>query len=152
MAAAWPRLLDRLVVLLPTLPGWSGVVVYDGEPVTSEYPPEYVTVGFAPGEDFGGSYEQTRNGDGGWQGALEESGTIRSELVVWSGDSDQLPAHRARAFALVDAWEAEVSRDERLGVLGPSSTSSLAVDVQPAQTGDGSAQRLIVTLSYFSRS
>ncbi len=152
MAAAWPLLLNRLVVLLPTLPGWSGVVVYDGEPAASEYPPEYVTVGFVPGEDFGGSYEQTRNGEGGWQGALEESGTIRSELVVWSGDSNQLPTHRARAFALVDAWEAEVSRDERLGVLGPSSTSSLAVDVQSAQTGDGSAQRLIVTLSYFSRS
>ncbi len=151
MAAAWPLLLDRLIVLLPTLPGWGGVVVYDGEPVTSEYPPEYVTVGFVPGEDFGGSYEQTRNGTG-WQGALEETGTIRSELVVWSGDSDQLPAHRARAFALVDAWEAEVSRDERLGVLAPSSTSSLAVDVQPAQTEDGSAQRLIVTLTYFSRS
>jgi hypothetical protein len=152
MAAAWPLLLDRLVVLLPTLPGWAGVIVYDGEPVTSEYPPEYVTVGFIPGEDFGGTYEQTRNGETGWEGCLTESGTVRSEVVVWSGDSNQLPAHRARAFALVDAWEAEVSRDESLGVLGKPAISSLAVDVQPAQTTSGAAQRLVVTLTYLSHS
>jgi hypothetical protein len=151
MPAAWPLLLDRLVVLLPTLPGWTGVVVYDGEPVTSEYPPEYVTVGFVPGEDFGGSFEQTRNAETGWEGCLSESGTVRSEIVVWSGDSNQLAAHRARAFALVDAWEAEVSRDESLGVLGRPATSSLAVDVQPVQE-NGAAARLVVTLTYLSHS
>jgi hypothetical protein len=152
MAAAWPLLKRRLVVLLPTLPGWSGVSVFSGQPVTGESPTEFCTVGYVEGEDFGGSYEQTRNGEGGWQGALEEAGTVRCELVLWSGDANDQDVLEARAFALVDAWEAEVSRDETLGVLGPASTSSLAVDVQPVQNPNGAAQRLTVTLTYLALS
>ena len=151
MSAMWPILVDRLVSLLPTLPGWSGVAVYDGPPVTADAPVDYVTVGYVLGEDFGGTYEQTRNGEGGWQRALEESGTVRSEVVCTTGDVD-LPSVRARAFALVDAWDAEIARDETLGVLGPSSSSSLSVDVEPAQTTGGAVQRLTVTFSYFARS
>jgi hypothetical protein len=63
-----------------------------------------------------------------------------------------LPTVEARAFALVDAWEAEVSRDETLGVLSSPSSSSLAVDIQPLQTNAGATQRLVVTLTYFTRS
>jgi hypothetical protein len=151
MAASWPLVKRRLVALLPTLDGWSTVAVYNGWRVTGDSPAEFCTVGYVDGEDFGGSYEQTRNGEAGWQGALEESGTVRCELVLWSGD-DVLPELEARAFALVDAWEAEISRDETLGgVLPPSSSASLTVDVQPQQKGDGPVQRLTVTLSYFSR-
>ncbi len=152
MPAAWPLVKRRLVVLLPTLPGWAGVVIYSGPPVTADAPTAYCTVGYVDDDEIGGSYEQTRNGDGGWAGALQETGTVRSELVLWSGDANDLPALESRAFDLVDAWEAEVSRDERLGVLAPSSTSSLSVDVQPVQNAGGAAQRLAVTLSYFSRS
>lgn len=148
MSAAWPVLIDRLVSLLPTLPGWAGVEVYDGPPVTADDPTDYVTVGYVVGEDFGGTYEQSRGLDGCM---LEESGTIRSELVCQTGEVD-LPSVRARAFLLVDAWEAEIARDKSLGVLAPSSTSSLSVDVAPAQTTSGAVQRLTVTLSYFSRS
>lgn len=151
MSAAWPLVVNRLVAVLPTLPGWSGVPVYDGPPVTADAPPTFVTVGFVLGEDFGGSYEQTRNGEGGWQGALTEAGTVRSEIVCATGNVD-LPAMRARAFALADAWEAWVSADETLGVLGSSSVASLAVDVVPAQTTAGSVQRLAVTLTYLARS
>jgi hypothetical protein len=151
MSAAWPKVADRLVAHLPTLPGWEQVAVYDGPPVTGDAPTAFVTVGFVASEDFAGSYEQTRNGDGGWQGALEESGTVRSELICVTGDTD-LPGERADAFALVDAWEAWVSSDETLGVLGRSSIASLSVDVQPAQTTGGAVQRLTVTLSYLARS
>lgn len=151
MSAAWPLVKNRLVALLPTLTEWSGVQVYSGPPVTADVPTEYITVGYVVGEDFAGTYEQTRNGEGGWQGALEESGTVRSELVCATGEVD-LPTVEARAFELVDAWEAEVSRDETLGVLNSSTSSSLAVDVLPAQTGAGAIQRLVVTLTYFTRS
>lgn len=151
MAAAWPLVVDRLVAWLPTLPGWTGVPVYDGPPVTGDAPLTYVTVGFVVGEDFGGSYEQTRNGEGGWQGALEEAGTVRCEVVAATGDVD-LPSMRARVFALVDAWDAGIAADETLGVLGSSSIASLAVDVQPLQTDRGTTQRLTVTVSYLARS
>lgn len=151
MAAAWPVVKRRLVDLLPTLPEWGDVVVYDGPPVTADVPAAYVTVGFVVGEDFAGSYEQTRNGDDGWQGCLEESGTIRSELVCATGDVD-IAAVEARAFELVDAWEAWVSADETLGVLKGTASASLAVDVQPLQSSDGSSVRLTVTLTYLARS
>jgi hypothetical protein len=149
VSAAWPLVKRRLVELLPTLDGWDAVEVYDGPPVTSDAPRAYVTVGYVLDEDFGGSYSQTRNGSG-WQGGQEESGTVRSEVVCSTGEVD-IADVEDRAFALVDAWEAEVGKDERLGVLGPSSTSSLAVDVQPVQTTTGAQQRLIVTLTYFAR-
>lgn len=151
MAAAWPLVKRRLVAHLPSLAGWADVEVFDGPPVTGDVPTDFVTVGFVLGEDFAGSYEQTRNGENSWQGALEEVGTIRSELVCATGEVD-LADVESRAFALVDAWEAWVSADETLGVLGPSSTASLAVDVQPAQTTGGAVQRLTVTLSYLARS
>jgi len=145
---AWPQVVDRLVTLLPALPGWLGVTVYDGPPVTQDAPADYVTVGYVVGEDMAGDYEQTTAGLGGM---LEESGTVRSELVCTTGNN-ALPAMRARAFALVDAWQAEISRDQTLGgVLGASGTSSLTVDVQPSANTDGSTQRLTVTLSYFAR-
>lgn len=147
MSAAWPVIVGRLVELLPALPGWGSVAVYDGPPVTADTPDAYVTVGFVVGEDFGGTYEQAVE----LGGLRTESGTVRSEVVCGTGDVD-LPAVRGRAFALVDAWEAEVRRDETLGVLLPSSTASLAVDVAPAQTTGGAVQRLTVTLSYFARS
>lgn len=150
MAAAWPRVVDRLVAALPTLPGWSGVTVHNGPPVTADTPADYVTVGYVLGEDFAGSYEQTRNDEGGWSGALTETGTVRCELVCWTGDTD-LAVLRTRAFTLVDAWEAWVSGDETLGVLPRSSVASLAVDVQPVQDASGAAQRLAVTLSYLAR-
>jgi hypothetical protein len=149
VSAAWPLVKRRLVELLPTLDGWDAVEVYDGPPVTADVPSDYVTVGWVLGEDIGGSYTQTR--DGQIRTSLEETGTIRSEVVCTSGETD-IAEVETRAFALVDTWEAEVSKDETLGVLDPSSTSSLAVDVQPLNQTTGATQRLTVTLTYFARS
>lgn len=143
---AWPSVKSRLVALLPTLPGWAGVSVYNGPVVTGDAPTSFATVGFVPGEDFGGSYEQERGaGD-----APLEVGTVRTEIVVSDGGTD-LPAVESRAFALMDAWQAEVDRDPRLGVLRQGSTSALTVDVQPSQTTGGAVQRLTATLSYTAR-
>lgn len=144
--AAWPLVFDRLVAHLPTLPGWSGVTVYDGEPVTGDVPTDFVTVGFVPGEDFAGSFEQVPI-----QWALEESGTVRSRLASQTGDTEVLAARRAHVFALAAAWQAWVVSDPTLGVLSPSSTASLSMDVEPVQNGSGSAVALIVTLTYLAR-
>jgi hypothetical protein len=144
--SAWPAVVARLVAYLPTLPGWSGVTVYDGPVTSQDYPADFVTVGYVRGEDFGGSFEQVR----GIGEMTEESGTVRCELVSQTGDTD-IAAVRARVFALFDAWQDYVYADPRLGVLGVSSTSSLAADVQPVQNTSGAAQRLTVTLSYLAR-
>lgn len=145
--AAWPLVVDRLVAHLPTLPGWSGVTVYDGEPVTGDTPTDFVTVGFVPGEDFAGSFEQDRT-SAAW--SVEESGSVRCRLASQTGDVD-LATRRARVFELADAVEAWVVADPTLGVLSPSSAASLAVDVEPVQNSAGSAVALILTVSYIAR-
>lgn len=145
--SAWPLIVDRLLVLLPTLPGWSQVAVYDGPPVTADAPTSFVTVGFVLDEDNAGSFEPLPTlGD-----LDEESGSVVSEIVCTTGDVD-LPSVRARAFALFDAWKDAIERDPTLGVLSQSSTTSLTVDVRPAQTTSGAVQRLAVTLGYLARS
>lgn len=142
----WPTLKNRLVALLPTLDGWAGTVVYNGPPVTAAVPTSYATVGFVVGEDFAGSAEQvTGIGD-----IDSEAGTIRSEIVCTTGAVD-LPSMEAAAFALFDSWNAAVRADRTLGVLPKGSTCSLAVDVDPRQSGDGASQRLTVTLTYTAR-
>lgn len=142
--STWPAVKAYVVASLPLLSGWAQVAVYNGQPVTSESPGDFVTVGFVPGEDFAGSFEPTEElGD-----LRGETGTLRSELVSWNGDSD-LPAAEARAFALFDAWESAVRADHTLG--GLVSDASLTVDVQPSQSTNATL-RLVVTLSYLARS
>jgi hypothetical protein len=144
--SAWPTVVARLVEHLPSLPGWADVAVFDGPKLQPDDPFSFVTVAFVEGEDFGGSFEQSTPESWPW----EEAGTVRSELVVWSGDEGQ-SGIRARAFDLFGAWQDWVVDDHTLGVLSPSSTASLAVDVQPVQNTAGAAQRLTVTLSYLAR-
>jgi hypothetical protein len=145
MTATWPALVDRLVtVIVPALmastDGWADGQVYDGPPVTQDAPQSFVTVGFVLGEDNAGSYEQLYQPGG----LREENGSVLSEIVCTSGDTD-LKTVRTRAFALADAWSAAVSSDGTLG--GVVQSSSIAVDVQPINAG-GATQRLTVTLSY----
>lgn len=138
---AWPLLAGRLVSWLPTLPGWAGVAVYDGPPVTADVPGSYVTVGFVLGEDNGGSYDQVYLAGG----LLEETGTVHCEIVCWTGDVD-LATMRTQAFALADALQAAMSADGTLG--GVVRSAAMTVDVRPVQTTAGAEQRLMVTLNY----
>ena len=144
MNVALPLVIDATVALLPTLDGWSQVTVYDGPQVTGDSPRDYVTVGFVDGEDFGGTFEPVA----GLGDLLEESGSLRSEIVCWTGDTD-FPAMRARAFGLFNAWNAAVQGDVTLG--GIVAAASLSGEVVPVQNRDGSAVRLAVTLSYTAR-
>jgi hypothetical protein len=142
--AALPLVIDATLTLLPTLPGWSTVSVYDGPQVVGDTPREYVTVGFVEGEDFGGTFEPIA----GLGDVLEEAGSLRSEVVCWTGDVD-FPGMRARAFALFNAWNAAVQDDVSLG--GVVTAAALTGEVVPVQNKDGSAVRLVVTLSYTAR-
>jgi hypothetical protein len=143
--AQWPSVVARLVELLPTLSGWESVAVFDGPPVTGDNPLQYATVGFVA-DDHAGTYTTTL-GPNGQQ--TVETGTVNSQLVCRTGDTD-VPSMRSQAFALMDALDAEVSRDRRLGVLSQEGTTDLAVDVLADQTGDGTAVSLAFTLTYFT--
>lgn len=144
MNAALPQVLNRLVVLLPTLPGWTQVEVYDGPTTTRDAPADFVTVGFVDGEDFGATMEPVESLGDLW----EETGTVRSEIVSQTGDDD-IAGRRTRAFELFNAWQASVHADQTLG--GITSSANLTADLQPVQNTGGSAVRLAVTLTYTAR-
>lgn len=146
MASQWPVVHARLVALLPSLPGWSGVKVFDGPSVSGGAPTSFVTVGFAELEESAGTFSTERAGNG-FQ--VIETGSVRCELVSYSGATGLAPV-RAKAFALLDALEQEIRRDQTLGVLPPASTTSLVVDVLPAQSTAGAAQRLAFSVEYLT--
>lgn len=147
MATKWLTVHDRLTQLLPTLPGWAGVEVFVGRAVTGDAPTDYVTVGYAQLEDSGGDFSHEPH-SGGW--GTNEVGSVRCELVCSSGDPTDMDTLRVRAFTLIDELEAEIRRDQTLGVLRPGSTSRLVVDVVPSQTTAGAQHRLAFTLEYLT--
>lgn len=146
MSVAWPTVKDRLVALLPTLPGYTDVKVYDGPSTSAHSVARWVTVGYQPStEDLSaGSYEQTQTGAGGF--LSEERGTVGLEFSASVADAE-IPD----AFGLVDALHDSVQADQTLGVMTPGSTSSLSVSVVQAQSTKGAVQRLLVTFTYFTR-
>lgn len=146
MATQWPLVVQRLLVMLPALPGWSGVKVYDGLPVTGDAPSDYVTVGYVS-SDVAGSYQTVMSPDGyQW----EETGVVRSELASVSGDGD-LSEVRGRMFGLLDALDASIRADRTLGgVLSREATTELVVDVMSVQNSAGAAQSVVFTVHYFT--
>lgn len=148
MAAQWPKVKARLLILLPTLAGWAGVVeeVYNGPPVGDVDAVVYAAVGYVPGNDSGGSYTSTQSPDG-FQ--YIEAGSVLGEIVAASGDDDY-PTVEAQAFALLDAFDAAIRADRTLGVLSQEGTAELSADVLPAADGDGAVVTLAFTLSYYT--
>lgn len=147
MATQWPVVYARLLTLLPALPGWAEVDVRDGPGVDAQVL-DYCTVGHAYEERSAGTFSHERHGNG-FQ--VEETGSIRCELVTSSGDTDP-QAVRVSAFALIDELEEAIRADQTLGVLSKGSTTALVVDVAPRQSRAGASQRLPFTVNYFTRS
>lgn len=144
MAVQWPNVAAGLVALLPTLPGWQQVSVFDGPPVSSDTPTDWVTVGFLEG-DVAGTYTVMQDPSGFM---YAEAGEVRCHLACNSGDTD-LSQVRGRAFGLANALDTAIRGDRTLGgVLPPESSVELAVDVQSVQDPKGSAQALVLTVRY----
>ncbi|GAC1374656.1 MAG: hypothetical protein NVSMB4_02320 [Acidimicrobiales bacterium] len=143
MSAQWPKVVNRLLTLLPTLPGWSGVTLFDGPPVTGDNPNLFATIGYVK-DDQAGNYTSTQHDDGFNR---HETGEVKCELVVNSGDPG-LSGVRAQAFALMDALDASLRSDRRMGVLSPEGTSTLVVDVLSITDPAGTAQALTFAVHY----
>ena len=151
MAALWPLLQTRLFNLLPTLPGYAGVAVYDGPPVADDGAKFYVTVGHIDdGTGLDGSAGSYQTTPGQVDGLIDESGSLDLEFVVWTGDVD-LPTVRTACYALVDTLEATIRADQTLGLFLPGAVTQMTVNVIPQQAPSGSEQRLIVTVTYTAR-
>jgi len=155
----WPVVKQRLVVLLPTLSGWTGVVVHNGKPRENIGAHEWISVGWSTFGPQGGSRGSGLGDSGSWShtdeavtGMRAETGDVLCELVVWGGDESKAPDYEQRAFDLVNALDTSIRADERLGVLPNSSTTSLGAEVISGQDKSGATTRLILTVSYFVRS
>jgi hypothetical protein len=146
MATQWPRVVNRLVELLPTLSGWEDVAVIDGLPLTADIAGDCITVGYVS-DDSAGNYSVTQNTDGfQWN----ETGQVRMEMDCFTGDTD-ISAMRSRMFGLVDAFEASVRADRTLGgTLSREGTSDLQVDVRSVQDVSGAVQSAVLVLTYFT--
>lgn len=142
----WPLVVAYLLETLPTLPGWSGVPVFDTDPATQSVPASYVVVGRTSEDTTSGNYVRMTMPSG----LVNESGTVRVHIVVRTGTV--APAQvRTDGFALADAFEAALDADQNLGgVLGELGVASLTVDVQSAANGNGTYQSLVVSLNYSS--
>ena len=148
MGSAWPPVVTAMVGILPTLPGWSGVQVFDGPPNTEQEFGSYITVGHQVGSDTGGSFTQDYADDGiFWQ----EAGDVVCRLVVQTGDND-LPTVRTNLFALLDPLQQHLQADRWLGgVLSADGWSNLTVDPLVVEDSSGTAMSLLITLHYYTR-
>lgn len=145
MSAYWPVLQQRLFELIPTLVDdtW---VVFDGPAGGQESGKHrYILVG-ASTDGEAGSYEQP---DDTVDTMRQEQGVVLVEVNSWTGDRDA-PSRRAECFEVADALEALIRADQRLGVLPVSSTTALSADVSTPTKG--TSARLVLSVSYFTRS
>jgi hypothetical protein len=140
----WPVVAQRLVDLLPTLPGWADVKVFDGSPATEARPTKYVLVGAREDDETAGSFTQEPSPVGNT--FFDETGSVASYLVCQTGSST-LRAVRDEAFTLAGALQQHLRTEPLLAVLPTGSTTSLEIEVQSRQRG-GSGQALLLTLSY----
>lgn len=145
MAAQWPLVKAQLTTVLPTLPGWSGVTVFNGAPTRRTLPNDFATVGYVD-NDQAGSYTLVQDPDGS---QMQETGFVRCQIACSGGGVESDP--ESRVFALADAFETYIRADRRLGgVLSQQGTTTLAVDVATAQSDQGTAVALVVALHYFT--
>jgi hypothetical protein len=144
MAVAWPAVRAALASSLTTaLPAFT---VYNGPVVTGEAPSYYLTVAHQPSttDESAGSFEPDTPQDGF---TATETGTILCELGGVTGDTT-VPS----VFDAFDVITSLLQADQTLGgVLYAGSTITASADVLQAQNQAGAVQRLLVTISYFTR-
>lgn len=141
----WPDIYAALLALLPTLPALAGVEVYDGQPVTNDVPLDYITVGYAD-EDTAGGFRQELDESGF---GTVETGEVKCHFVAQAGDTDPTLT-RNRAFQMVGALQEALTADRTFGgLLEPTALVNLSADVLGVQNGAGSAQSLVVTVTYW---
>lgn len=146
MAVAWPKIRAKLASSLPGVVG-ANVTVYDGPVITGENPQAALTIAYAPSltaESPIGRLIQDQAKDGY---NATETGSVFCELAAVTGYTT-VPD----VFTIFDAIASWIQADQTLGgTLNPGSTCSASADVIQAQTTSGAVQRLIVTITYFTR-
>jgi hypothetical protein len=143
-APRWPDVVAGLLALPASLPAFSGVPVYDGQPITQDTPTAWLTVGYVSA-DGAGQFAQS-NDPGGF--ATIEVGDVLCHLAAVDGGTD-LPATRTVAFALLAALQTGIENDQTLaGHIPDGSVVSMSTQVLDLENQQGSATSLLVTVHY----
>lgn len=143
-APRWQAVYDGLLTFLPSLQEFTGVPVYDGQPITQDVPPAWVSVGFIT-DDSAGQFAQVRDLS---DYATIETGDIKCHLAAVDGGTD-LSVTRSRAFDLLGAWQTAIQKDKTLGgAVSDMQEVNLSTAVLDPQNQQGSATSLLVTVTY----
>ncbi len=124
-----------------------GVSVLTGPVVSGDSPGAYVSVGYLPSqpESNAGGFIQSIDTSAAW--SWQESGTVAVEVAALTGSST-LPD----AFTVAGLISGYLAEDQTLGgLLSTDATVTTSCDVTNAQTTSGAVQRLILTISYTTR-
>jgi hypothetical protein len=147
MSAQWPRVAGRLFALLPTLPHWAGVqlfndAAYDVSAAT------YATVGHATDgtTTTRGHYTKTLSPDGV---LYIEQGSVACQITT-DDDGPDITDMTTLIFGLIDDLEAAIRADRTLGVLSPEGTTDLTVDLSSMQTVPGASTTLAFSVNYYT--
>lgn len=146
---AAPLIIAAHLVKLPTLPAFAAngtrdaVVVGDGPLLRDDDPAEWLTLGYVSTSASGPatSFEAVTDA----QGSTRDAGSFTSELLVAAGD---MPAARARTFALLQEWQQWLGTDRTLGGAVTSGEAHLRVDVTLDTTPGGARTISLVTVTY----
>lgn len=147
MATQWPRVAARLVALLPSLPHWAAVQVFDG----AAYDVKAATFATVAHSTDGttataGSFTTTLAADGV---QYVETGSVACQLTCTDDGPDIAPI-RALIFTLFNDLEAAIRADRTLGVLSPEGTTDLAVDVSSIQAIPGESTTIAFSIDYYT--
>jgi hypothetical protein len=146
--AQWPLVVNRLLALLPTLPGWAGVVsVHDGAAYDSV---KQIFATVAHSDDGqttqAGGYTSTLHLDGV---SYAETGHVACQ-ITYNDDRATITTARGALFPLLNQLDAAIRADRTLGVLSKEGTTDLDVSILSAQTIPGAAYTVPFTLHYFT--
>lgn len=143
-APRWPDVYNGLLTLLPSLPAFAGVPVYDGQPITQDVPLAWVSIGYVT-DDSAGQFAQVRDAS---DFATIETGDIKCHLAAVDGGTD-LAVTRNVAFGLLGVWQNALRNDKTLGGAVPDMQEiNLSTAVLDPENQQGSATSLLVTVTY----
>lgn len=147
MSSQWPLVAARLYALLPTLPHWADVEVWDGAAFDVSKA-TFATVGHATDgvQTAAGTFTKTQASDGY---RVIEQGSVACQITCTDDELDQA-ALRTLIFGLFDDIEAAIRTDRTLGVLSDEGTTDLTVDITSMQTIPGAATTVAFTVDYYT--
>lgn len=145
MPTQWPHVKQWLVDTAIGLPAFADADVAAGIQATYSAASKYMAVGAVMNEDNAGTFQRQQVYDGS---VWSETGEVRSLVVAQSGDADGSQQETA-AFAMVEALDAAIHADRRLGgLLSADAEVRTSTDVLVISNADGTATALVHVLTY----